>query len=224
MALAARSGAAGPRPRRSAARARPRRSSRPARTAAWSSPGSRTASSTARAWARRRSRSRRGPAASDLAIDIGVNGVAYVVWTQNGDVRAARLGTDVEQPCRRRSTSTRRTARAPGLAPARRGRRRRQRRSWCGGRRCRTASRTCSPAAIYDTDAVRRCRRTRRSRAARPTRRRSTSSSTARTPGSRSGRPSAACRARSPGACARRPSRCRSRSTAASPAPSRTCR
>jgi hypothetical protein len=29
--------------------------------------------------------------ASDLAIDMGVNGVAYAVWTQNGDVRAARL-------------------------------------------------------------------------------------------------------------------------------------
>ena len=34
-----------------------------------------------------------GTGASDLAIDIGVNGVAYVVWTQGGDVRAARSGT-----------------------------------------------------------------------------------------------------------------------------------
>jgi hypothetical protein len=32
-----------------------------------------------------------GGGATDLAIDMGVNGVAYAVWTQGGDVRAARL-------------------------------------------------------------------------------------------------------------------------------------
>ena len=32
-----------------------------------------------------------GGGASDLAIEMGVNGVAYAVWTQNGDVRAAQL-------------------------------------------------------------------------------------------------------------------------------------
>jgi len=32
-----------------------------------------------------------GGGASDLAIEMGVNGVAYAVWTQTGDVRAARL-------------------------------------------------------------------------------------------------------------------------------------
>ncbi len=32
-----------------------------------------------------------GGGASDLAIEMGVNGAAYVVWTQNGDVRAAQL-------------------------------------------------------------------------------------------------------------------------------------
>jgi hypothetical protein len=32
-----------------------------------------------------------GPGAENLDIDIGVNGVAYAVWEQGGDVRAARL-------------------------------------------------------------------------------------------------------------------------------------
>jgi hypothetical protein len=33
-----------------------------------------------------------GGGASGLAIDMGVNGVGYAVWTQGGDVRAARVG------------------------------------------------------------------------------------------------------------------------------------
>jgi hypothetical protein len=32
-----------------------------------------------------------GPGAENLKLDIGVNGVAYAVWEQGGDVRAARL-------------------------------------------------------------------------------------------------------------------------------------
>ena len=32
-----------------------------------------------------------GPTASDLDIDLGVNGAAYVVWQENGNVNAARL-------------------------------------------------------------------------------------------------------------------------------------
>jgi len=35
-----------------------------------------------------------GGGADGLSIDLGVNGVAYAVWTQNGDVRAARLAGD----------------------------------------------------------------------------------------------------------------------------------
>ena len=43
-----------------------------------------------------------GPGASSLDIDLGVNGAAYAIWEQGGDVRAARLQdatwTGVPQP------------------------------------------------------------------------------------------------------------------------------
>jgi hypothetical protein len=39
-----------------------------------------------------------GGGATDLAIDMGVNGVAYAVWTQSGDVRAARLHESSWEP------------------------------------------------------------------------------------------------------------------------------
>ena len=43
-----------------------------------------------------------GPGASDLDIDLGVNGAAYAIWQENGNVAAARLQdttwTRVAQP------------------------------------------------------------------------------------------------------------------------------
>lgn len=39
-----------------------------------------------------------GGGAEGLAIEMGVNGVAYAVWAQNGDVRAARLSESSWQP------------------------------------------------------------------------------------------------------------------------------
>lgn len=39
-----------------------------------------------------------GGVASDLAIEMGVNGVAYAVWTQSDDVRAARLHESSWEP------------------------------------------------------------------------------------------------------------------------------
>jgi hypothetical protein len=39
-----------------------------------------------------------GGGAQGLAIEMGVNGVAYAVWAQNGDVRAARLSESTWEP------------------------------------------------------------------------------------------------------------------------------
>ena len=123
-----------------------------------------------------------GGGASDLAIEMGVNGVAYAVWTQNGDVRAAQLRdatwTAVPAPL---DVDPAATATEPEVAVAADGS---ALVAW-------TEAGHVSPAASTE----RRCRRFRRT-PERATRRRSTSSTTARTPGWRSARARTASRAR----------------------------
>ena len=111
-----------------------------------------------------------------------------------------------------------RSAGAGTLAPAGGGQRRGQRGRRVGGGDA-DGARTCRAPADR-AQPVRRSRRTcrwttsRAGRPATPTRRTSTSRTTARSPGSCSGRTSAGARARSPGACSARSSRRRRRSTA----------
>ena len=136
-----------------AARRRRPRSRSPRATATGSrSPGSPTATSTprsARAADRPAASCRRsqlgGPGAHDLDVDLGVNGAAYAIWEEGGNVaRRPPAGRDVDAASRRRWTSTRRAR--PG--PARCGRASRSRpratRSRPGARSLPDGARTCT--------------------------------------------------------------------------------
>ena len=148
------------------------------------------------------------------AIDMGINEDGYAVWSAGGDVRAARLDGTAWTPLagaagrRRRAHGRRRARSRPRVGRQRRGQRRRH----LGRRPTRTgAPRHRAPPHRPDAVLVpagpHAGRLRGRRRPAAPTRRTSTSRTTARSPGSRSARTSAGARAPSRGGCAARCSR-----------------
>ena len=161
-----------------------------------------------------------GGGAESLTMEMGVNGVAYAVWGQGGDVRAARLSdgntweavpvaVDVD-PARAAGAGALRpkvAVAADGSALV----------VW--GEVFADGVSHVLARRIYGTTLSALPQDASAGLGGRPTRRTSTSSTTARTRGSRSGRTSGAPRTASRAGCGRRRSRRRTRSTGATPAP-----